>query len=360
MPAKKSSNESAFKKTPKIRTNKLNFKYYSFDSLLSRNGVFNFCVGQRGNGKTYGCKKWGITSFLNTGEQFIYLRRYEDEMKTSKATFFADIENAFPGVLFRVVGMLGQVCRNPGAGDKEKKWETMCFFVVLSKASQTKSVSYDKVTKIFFDEFIIPPGMVRYLPSEATAFLEFYNTVDRWKDKTRVMFLANTVSINNPYFLYFGIEPAPQQEWLSMGENFLVCHFIPAGEFAGQVYETRFGKFIKGTEYANYAVEAEFKDNHQSLVGKRPSAATYLMTLEGDAGTFALWWDLGGKTFYVSTRRPKQEDIYVMELERMEEGKNLIERNSRVMQNIRGGYAQGKVYFDSAQARNAFAGIFKS
>ena len=34
--------------------------YYSFDDILSRNGVFNFIIGGRGIGKTYGAKKIAI------------------------------------------------------------------------------------------------------------------------------------------------------------------------------------------------------------------------------------------------------------------------------------------------------------
>ena len=53
--------------------------YYSFDDILSRNGVFNFIIGGRGIGKTYGAKKIAIDTYLETGKQFIYLRRYKSE-----------------------------------------------------------------------------------------------------------------------------------------------------------------------------------------------------------------------------------------------------------------------------------------
>ena len=51
-------------------------KYYSFDYILSHNAVYNFVVGARGLGKTYGAKRKAIKAFLKRGDQFVYTRRY--------------------------------------------------------------------------------------------------------------------------------------------------------------------------------------------------------------------------------------------------------------------------------------------
>ena len=48
--------------------------FYNFGPILSRNAVFNFCVGGRGIGKTYGATKLGIKNYLKDEQQFIYLR----------------------------------------------------------------------------------------------------------------------------------------------------------------------------------------------------------------------------------------------------------------------------------------------
>ena len=64
--------------------------YWNIKNSLSHNCLFNFIVGDRGVGKTYGCKKWAIEDFLKTGAQFIYLRRYQTELKRTNK-FFDDI-----------------------------------------------------------------------------------------------------------------------------------------------------------------------------------------------------------------------------------------------------------------------------
>lgn len=331
-------------------------KYYNFGPVLSRNAVYNFIVGARGLGKTYGAKKKAIRDYLRFGHQFIYLRRYSTELKSALPTFFADISHEFPDVQFRVIGAELQ-CRR--GTTKSDKWELMGYGIALSKAQQKKSVSFPRVKTIIFDEFIIDRGAVHYLPEEAKAFNDFYSTVDRWKDKTRVLFLANSVSIMNPYFIEYNIRPKDGQEWIILGEGFLVAHFAQSVEFSTGVYKTRFGQFIAGTEYADYSVGSEFSDNNESLIGPKNEKAKYYCTLETKTGTFSIWIDYSGPHFYIQDKRPKQEIVWTMMPERMAEGKALVNYTDKMVQSLRSGFSRGRVTFSSPQARNAFVGIYK-
>ena len=58
--------------------------FWDINKSVSRNCLFNFIVGNRGAGKTYGAKKYVINRFLKTGEQFVYIRRYKEELKKIK------------------------------------------------------------------------------------------------------------------------------------------------------------------------------------------------------------------------------------------------------------------------------------
>ena len=58
--------------------------YWDINKSLSYNALFNFIVGNRGAGKTYGSKKYVINRFLKYGEQFVYIRRFKDELKKIK------------------------------------------------------------------------------------------------------------------------------------------------------------------------------------------------------------------------------------------------------------------------------------
>jgi hypothetical protein len=333
--------------------------YYDFNALLSRNGVYNFCVGDRGLGKTYGAKKFAIKDFLKNENQFIYLRRYDTELKGAKAALFNDLHEEFPGYEFMSQGDLLKI-RPVAKDDKPYKWKICGYAIPLSKAQQKKSISYHNVKTIIFDEFIIERGRVLYLQDEAKVFNDFFSTVDRYKDKTRVFFLANAISIMNPYFLEYNIEPKPDVEWIRKGNGFIVAHFPNSNSFRKAVYNTRFGQFIEKTEYAQYAVESNFADNKNVMLQKKTEAATYLATLITDGGTFSVWMDTQDvRTFYIQEKLPKVQNVWVMRPEWMTEDRTLVEFSHPILSRLRSAYANGNCWFDKPQSRNAFSGIFK-
>lgn len=345
------TNQTALQKRVKKK-----FSYYNFQKLLSYNAVYNFCLGARGLGKTYGAKKLVIKAYLRDRQEFIYVRRYKTEL-ANRQTFFDDIAHEFPDIGLRVEGHLAQMCWNPN--DAKPKWETMGYFMALSNSQSRKSVAFPAVTMILFDEFIIEKGALHYLPKEEDVFMNFFATVDRWQDKTRVIFMANAVSIMNPYFLAYDIKPT--QEFVKKGDGFLTVHFADSKEFSNEISETRFGKFIKGTEYEDYAVNSVFADAHEYLVARKTAKATYTVTLETKEGVFSVWIDRQAypMVYYVQEKRPDKETIYVTESELMREGTIFVTYTDKFLQYLRAAYGKGHVLFDGPRSRNSFAQIFK-
>ena len=64
--------------------------YYELGNLLGRYKIMNIVIGQRGCGETFQAKKWAIKKFVETGWEFIWVRRYKTELK-SLQSFFDDI-----------------------------------------------------------------------------------------------------------------------------------------------------------------------------------------------------------------------------------------------------------------------------
>lgn len=329
--------------------------YYNFDALYSHNGVYNFCIGGRGLGKTYGAKVKAISAAIRKGDQFIYLRRYKSELK-AKDGFFADLVGEFPEHQFRLNGSTAEMAPI-GEGDKPQ-WKLIGYFVALSTTQSLKGMSYHDVKLIIFDEFIIEKGALHYLPNEAEIFTNFFSTVDRYKDKTRVLFLANSVSITNPYFIEFGIEPKAHEEWIKSHQGFIVCHFPESKDFKAGVYKTRFGKFIQGTSYADYAVGNGFKDNSDNLLGFKTSDAEYMYTLETKHGTFSLWKDYETRQWYAQEKLPKNQVQFTLLAGNVSDQKQLLMSNDRILQILRNNYSKGKVSFDKPKTRNSAIQIF--
>lgn len=173
--------------------------WYNLNDILSYNCIYNFIVGMRGGGKSFAFKEKAIKNYLRDGSQFIYLRRYKTELYKINTFFEPDLIAKFPDHTFQTKGnrfyIDGQI-----AG-----WA-----IALSRSMIEKSNNYAKVTLIGYDEFILDTtSTYKYLNNEFDVFNNFYDTVDRNKDKTKVLFIGNAISTVNPYFtgLNIALEP---------------------------------------------------------------------------------------------------------------------------------------------------------
>jgi hypothetical protein len=332
--------------------------------------VYNFAVGGRGVGKTYGWQKQSIKQAIKTHvengpgycDQFIYLRRYKEELKLAKDTFFAAVQVEFPDWDFRVNGFHAEMSPVSERDFKKRTWWEIGYFIELSRAQAYKSVAFPRVKSICFDEFIIEKSTFHYLPNEAELFDNFFSTVDRYKDKTRVYFLANSVRIENPYFIANEIDPdnASNDGFVRSPDGFLVCHFIRSDAFEAEVYSTRFGRRIAGTEYAKYAVENTFSDNHKEMIGVKDTKARYIFTLETPGAMISIWYNLYTGRYFAQTKRPKgDENVVTLDPQRMGENKTLMTFSDPLMSTLRTAFRKDRIRFNKSSTRNAFLEIFK-
>lgn len=334
--------------------------YYNFDKLFSYNALISCVSGGRGIGKTYGAIVFGIKQYLKNGGQFIYLRRYKPEIVNSKLTFFNAVGDEFPDYDFRVNGQVGEMAHISTRDDKKRLWDTVCYFATLASGQSRKGSAFHTTTLIIFDEFIVEKG-AQYLPDEANKFLGFLDTVERYQDKTRVLMLSNAVSIMNPYFISWDVDPqkANDKGLIKLRSGELVCHFPDSEDFKRSVYESRFGRFIKGTEYADYSIENQFSDNTQSLVERKDPAAVYIFTLETDRGNFSVWHNPLNDEMYAQEKLPRQQRRYTMIPQRTTREVKLLSYSDNKSSIMRTAFKQGRMTFDHPKTRNAFMEVFK-
>ncbi|WVX89730.1 terminase [Microbacterium phage Curie] len=355
--------------TPKIASPKLKVKeysWYNFDRICSYNAILNFIVGSRGEGKTFGAIKRLINRYIKYGEQFIYMRRTDKELRTAIPSFFVAIEmkNIFPEWDFRVNGGSGEIAPRSSRDDAKRVWHTLVFFVPLSRAQAFKSANFSLVTGIIYDEFIKEKGYTHYLPNEFDAFMGFYSTVDRNQDKTVVYFLANAVTIMNPYFISLNVQPDLQREFSKLGIDpvtrvpYVVVHVSDNKDFKEQIGQTRYARFLNGSAFGEYAIGNTFADSHQALIKRKPSSAKYRYTLETKTGTFDVWQDFEEGLFYLETKRHKSPLILTLLAEQMSDSKRLVTPTSKLIASLRTAFTHGRAYFDKASTRNTFAQVF--
>lgn len=340
--------------------------FYNYNKLFSNNCTYNMVIGGRGLGKTYGAKKKAVKDAIRDGAQHIYLRRFDTEM-VAKASYFDDLiaNGEFPKWDFRINGNIGEIAPIETRDVKKRQWQIVVHFIPLSKAQNYKSVSFPRVTLIIFDEFIIEKGYSQYLPDEAKVFDNFYSTVDRWQDRTRVLFLANSVSIMNPYFMRYNIVPTENDEWLFYGtskvkpQGFVCVHLAKSKDFADGALATAFGQFIQDTDYAEYAVGNQFSDNSDNMLAMKTGVARYLYTLQTKRATFSVWWSASTNHYYCQAKLPKQERKYTIMPDRVDSDNLLLLSNDKILQLLRTSFRTARVWFDNPSTRNAFIDIFK-
>lgn len=339
--------------------------YYDLGPVVSANCWFNVVVGERGVGKTFGFIKRAIKRAIKFGEEFIYLRRYATEMAPAKANFFTEFSMHFPDYEFRVDGQKGQfrpIVKDDEGDDKSKKvkWKTICHFFTLASAITIKSVNLYNVRQCIFDEFILEKGLYHYLPNEAKAFYGFVKSVDRDRDRVRWYLLGNSASSTNPYFIEWGIRPSEMEEYTQRGDT-LFIHIARSLSFRESIKSTALARLTAGTEFDRYANQNEFLDEHNALVGSKPSRATPQWNLETIYGTFSAWVDPNDGTYYMQERLIAWDTPTLTMLpERMDENKILVSRESRILQRVRTAYRRGgSVYYDTPRTRNAMLEVFK-
>lgn len=307
--------------------------WYNPQDLLSRNGLFNFVIGARGVGKTYAFKRRGIKNWLKKGEQFVYVRRYEKEFGKI-GNFFQDIEHEFEDHIFKAEG-----------GKFFCDDEVMGYYVLLSTSRYLKSTSFPDVTEIYFDEFIIEEGAIRYIKNEVTAFLELYETIARLR-YVRVYFLSNALTVNNPYFRYWNIT-LDDKRFLMVRSGLIVVEQVDGKEFANKKAETPFGRLISGTEYGDYAMSNKFLLDKDVFVEKRTKYAHNRFTVVYGGYSYGVWFDMKeGKIFVDDTVDPS---VVVLTLHQDDHEPDFmfVKKSHPFMKAIAEGYHRGRLFFGS-------------
>lgn len=315
--------------------------FWDINKSLSYNCLFNFIVGNRGGGKTYGAKKYCIDRFLKYEEEFVYLRRYKEEIKNIK-NFFDDIEGVYPDHKFKVRGrdILIDDCV---AGH----------VVTLSTAKISKSVSYSNVSTIVFDEFILDKGYYHYLPDEVTYFLDLYETIARMRDNVKVFFLSNALTITNPYFLYFNIK-IPYNKTISHKGDILI-EMVQNRAYIDAKKNTRFGKMIEGTAYGNYAINNEFFRDDKTFVEKKTGDCKYYFGFKYMSTKYGVWLAIDEGKIYVSNDyEPKFPIMYALTKADHNANTLLIDsiKRTRPFNFFLKNFQMGNVYFESVNIKN--------
>ena len=317
--------------------------WYDIGQTLTYNCLFNFVVGSRGCGKTYAAKKRAIKLFLEKGHQFVYLRRYQEELQETAESYFNDVilNGEFPDAIIEYKN--GQYFVND---------QVAGYAMALTKAKDYKSISYPLVYFIIFDEFLIEEnGYARYLKNEVKQFLNFYMSIDRYRGCT-VFFLANSVTMVNPYTLFWNLHLPYGSNIVRKGD--VLLQLVQDDEFIRERKETRFGKLIEGTDFAEYAIENKFIEDNKSFIMKKTEKAYYFFTIKYMGELYGVWIDYGeGKMFVSDNVDPYCKIVYSLTVDDHAPNTMLLRQinKSPLFRTFMDNYKLGNVYFESQKIK---------
>lgn len=255
-------------------------KFYSGKKVLSYGTPWIFSLGNRSIGKTFYWTCRCINYFKKTGRKFLYVRRYDDDLKLVGTKFFDAVRFKFPhdelGIQGNANGKTGTVFTCNG--------EPCGMTLALSVALKAKSISLVDYDIILFDEFLPENG--RYLPNEVEMALNLYQTVARGNGKViredcRFVFIANNVTLNNPYFKELHIREMikPGTHYVVDPDRAWVVELTNNAVIANEIALTAFGKMIAKTKYGEYALKSQFYMDNTTFIEKPTGNSRYYCTL---------------------------------------------------------------------------------
>ena len=324
--------------------------WYSYDKVLSYNAMVNFIIGERGVGKSYGIKKIAIKRFIKKNRKFIYLRRYDTELKKSLKNneFFKDIasDDELKDYKLEV------------RGDKFYIDNKLCGYAIpLSKASIFKSVPFPDVDMIIYDEFLIDNNTYHYIPDEPEKLLDFMETVGRLRN-IQVFLLGNSISLINPYFDYFNISLPYKTDIKTFKEGIILINYIRNEAYREVKRESRFGKLIDGTKYGSYAIDNEFLKDNNNFIKKKTPKSKFFFNLILNGHTYGIWLDYNSNDMFISKKFNTNHPVSIT-FDYKDHSENTIMLKSRSVfyQNMIKHYENGYLYFESQQIKSDVTGL---
>lgn len=316
--------------------------YWSINKAMTYDPYILFVVGERGVGKSYSAKTYVIKRFLKHGEEFIYLRRYADELKKIDK-FFDDVQQEFPDVKFEVKGKKFYI-NDVYAGES---W-------MLSKQHYLKSTPFPKVHTIIFDEFIIDDGgFKRYIPNEVIEFFEVVQSILRYRNGTRTILLSNALSINNPYFMFLNIQMNGERfQIIKKARNGKILYLVE--DVKEQAYrematDSYFGQAIEGTAYFDYAINNKMLRDNTAFIKKKSPTSNNILTIIHGQYKFSIWddYDNDGNMYIVDGMVNRNIKAFVINADQHDPTRLFPSRNHYLLKAIANCYRSGVLYFDS-------------
>lgn len=242
----------------------------------------------RTGGKTTYFGRLCVRRFLENGEKFGLIYRYNYQLSDIADKFYKDIGNLFfKGTQMTTKRMAG------GSYHELFLDEKSCGYAFsLNSAEQLKNYShlFSDVKRMIFDEFQSETN--HYCSNEIKKLFSIHTSVARGQgEQTRyvpVYMLSNPVSIINPYYTELGISVRLTEDTKFLrGDGFVLEQgYVESASEA--IKESGFWRAFANNTYASYASEAVYLNDSKAFVERPKGNSRYIATLKYNGATFGI------------------------------------------------------------------------
>ena len=269
-------------------------KYYDGTKLLSMVDIngnkpeIYMCTTNRTGGKTTYFGRLCINRFLDKGEKFGLLYRYNYELDDIAEKFYKDL-----GSLFFPNYIMTSKRRASGTFQELFLNDKSCGYgLSLNNADQIKKYShlFSDIQRMIFDEFQSETN--HYCDNETKKFISIHTSIARGQGEqvryVPVYMLSNTVSIINPYYVEMGISSRLKDDTKFLrGDGFVLEQgYIESASIEQK--NSGFNRAFSKNSYTAYSSECVYLNDNKAFVEKPAGKSKYLCTLRYKGSNFAL------------------------------------------------------------------------
>lgn len=260
-------------------------------SLLDINGnkpEIYMCTTNRSAGKTTYFSRLFVKKFIDKGEKFCLIYRFNYELDDCADKFFKDIGNLFfPNMIMeskrRASGIFHQLFLDG---------KHCGYAVSLNSCDQLKKYShlFSDTVRMLFDEFQSENN--HYCSDEVKKFISLHTSIARGDGKqiryVPVIMLSNPVSIINPYYVEMGVsERLRDNTKFLKGDGYVLEQgFVESA--SRSMLNSGFNRAFSGNAYVSYSAECVYLNDSKAFIDKPTGNSRYLATLKYDGKDYGL------------------------------------------------------------------------
>lgn len=102
----------------------------------------------------------------------------------------------------------------------------------------------------------------------------------------RVFLLANSVTITNPYFIYFDLKLPFNSDIVTYKNGLILVQYMKNEEYREEKRKSKFGQLVAGTSYEKYAIDNKFIMDNSSFIEKKQGSSKFSFAFIYENETF--------------------------------------------------------------------------